>query len=433
MLQTFTLKNGLKVATYSIPEMKSVFLAQSVKAGSFFDTPETSGVAHFMEHLLVQGIPTFPTVEGFANFLESLAGSYNATTYSQSIRFNISAPARHLEDLLQISSEVFYEPLFAADSVDKERQAVMEEIRQRQDSLWYKNAKFFNTHRFKGTHPLKLDGGGSIESVQKLQKEDLVEYWSKFFHPANTYLVLVGGFKNDQAKKKIEEIYEKYAAGKKFTGFPKLTNDNFSPRGVFIRHDKDLQTCYVDLTFPSITETSPLKDKVAMSVIRAIFGGLRSSRLFRLLRQQRGLVYDVSFGSVSYNSFGYSYVSFQAIPEKLEEVISLIVKELKAFYMNGSIQEELNLVKSYLTDRTLMQFDHPGAIADWIEGDLLWEDKISLTDEYVEIIKTVDENLIKAVMQKYWDFGKLNLTIQGAVEDSENNIKRFKGLIEELK
>lgn len=432
MLQTFTLKNGLKVATYSIPEMKSVFLAQSVKAGHFFDSKETSGVAHFMEHLLVQAIPTLPTVEAFSNFIESLAGSYNATTYSQSIRFNISAPARHLEDLLQISSEVFFEPLFPAEALDKEREAVLEEIRQRQDSLWYKNARFFNDTRFKGMHPLKLDGGGEVETVKKMTRENLIDYWSKFFHPANTYLVLAGGFKNEEAKQKIEQIFEKYPSGEKFPGYPKLSNSDFSRRGVFIRHDQELKTCYVDLTFPSISDSSPLKHKVTMSIIRAIFGGLRSSRLFRLLRQKRGLVYDVSFSTVSYNNFGYSYVSFQAIPEKLEEVIDLIVKELKAFYLNGSIQEELNLVKNYLIDRTLMQFDHPSVISDWIEGDLLWDDKIRLADEYTEIIQSIDENLIKEVMQKYWNFAKLNLTIQGSIKNSKENVQKFEELIKNL-
>ena len=135
MLKQFELKNGLKVVTYSIPQMRSVFLAISVKGGSVFDSPETSGAAHFMEHILVQAIPSFPTVEQLSSFMESLAGGYNASTSFGNIRFNASAPAIYTDDLLKIAGEVFYEPLFKEDDIERERGAVLQEISQRKIHL----------------------------------------------------------------------------------------------------------------------------------------------------------------------------------------------------------------------------------------------------------------------------------------------------------
>lgn len=138
MLKTFTLKNGLKVASYSVPQMKSAFLSMNVKAGSIFDLPEKCGVAHFMEHLLVQGIPSFPNVEVFSEFIESLAGSYSASTSTDRIRFVVSAPATDLDKMLRVSGEVLFEPLFPEDSMERERNAVLEEIRRRLGQNTYK-------------------------------------------------------------------------------------------------------------------------------------------------------------------------------------------------------------------------------------------------------------------------------------------------------
>lgn len=87
MLKTFILKNGIRIATYSIPQTRSIYLSQSVKGGSIFDNERTSGLAHFMEHIICQGIPSLPNVEAFSDFIESLAGHYNATTYITRVNF----------------------------------------------------------------------------------------------------------------------------------------------------------------------------------------------------------------------------------------------------------------------------------------------------------------------------------------------------------
>lgn len=433
MLKTYTLKNGLNVATYELPAMRSVFLAIYSKSGSIFDDRETSGCAHFMEHILVQGTPSFPSWEVLSDYIEEMSGSYNATTMPQSIRFYVNAPAKSLKELLKIGAEVFYEPLFPEESLERERRAVLEEIKTRQDALWYKNYRFFAKTRFKAGHPMLLDGGGSEEAVLKLQKKDLMDYWSRFFHPKNSYLILVGGIKSAEAKKLIEETFNKYPTGKAFPGFPKISNDDFSGRRVAIREDQDLKSCYIDLSFPSISSSAPLEDRITQGVIRSILGGLSSSRLFRLLRQRRGLVYGVRFGNSYYHNFGYSYVTSEAVKENLEEVVRLIAEELEGFIKNGPTPEEVDFAKNYQMNNVLMQFDHPSNIADWIASDLLWEDKIYTPEEYVRIIKKVDDQRIIDFMQRHWEFDKLNLVLQGPIEDSSQNLSKYRNLVKNLR
>src|SRR5687767_10339935 len=112
MLKTFTLKNGIKVATYNLPQLKSVHIRISAKGGVVTEKPSKNGVAHFMEHMLVQGIPSLPNVDEFSRYIESLAGTYGANTESTLVRFNLTIPFTHLETGLKIASEVFFEPLF---------------------------------------------------------------------------------------------------------------------------------------------------------------------------------------------------------------------------------------------------------------------------------------------------------------------------------
>lgn len=432
MLKTFKLKNGIKVATYSLPSLKSVHIRMSTKGGSLVQDFQKSGVAHLMEHMLVQGIPSLPTVEDFVGFIEGLAGSYGAYTQSSLIGFDLTVPASHLEDAIKISSEVFFEPLFLDSALEKERRVVVDEIKQRMDSKWFKIAEFFNEVRFCKDHPLTINVGGDINSVQKLTREDLVNFWSQYFLPKNTYLVVVGNFSRTKLKALLEKHFGEYMSEGKFTGYPKMSATDFSSKKVAIRHDPTLQTNYLNLSFPSPCLFDTFDTRIKQSLALMVLGRLRNSRLFKLLRYQEGLVYDVSVGSYTLPGIGYIDITSEVAEEKLEQVVTLITREVCAFAKNGPTKDELEFAKNFLTNQWLMTFDHPSSIANWIEGELMWEGKISLPEELAAAIKDLDVDSLVEVMQNCWDFSKLNLVIQGPIENTDANIKKYTKILEEL-
>jgi predicted Zn-dependent peptidase len=114
-------------------------------------------------------------------------------------------------------------------------------------------------------------------------------------------------------------------------------------------------------------------------------------------------------------------------------VIDLISVELETFVKNGPTAEELEFAKNFLANRWLMSFDHPSSIANWIEDELLWENKILLPEEVAKLLTKIKPDDIVELMQKYWDFSKLNLIIQGKIKDTEANQKKFTKLVENLK
>lgn len=433
MLKTFKLSNGIQVASYNLPSLRSFHLRLSAKGGAIVENKLNNGVAHLMEHMLVQGTPTLPNVEQFSSFMESLAGSYSAYTESLLIGFNITIPTTRLEDALKISSEVFFEPLFVEDAIDRERNVILEELRQKMDSHWYKIGKFFYQTRFKKNHPLTYDVGGDIEVIKKLSREDLVKFWKELFVPQNTFLLVSGKFEEGQLKNLLEKYFARFASGKKSPRYPSLGTVDFSGRDVFIRFDENLKANYIDLSFPAVSLSDPLILRIKQNLALTILGGLRNSRLFKLLRYQRGLVYNVDSGSSIYPGLGYAYIDCQASPQHLDEVVDLTTLELDNFVRLGPTEEELNLVKNYLSNRWEMSFDHPSAIAGWIENDLLWNDKIRVPEEYIEMIEDIKVGDIVDLMQNHWDFSKLNLTIQGPIQNTKENRDKFSGVLEKLK
>ncbi len=432
MLNTFTLKNGIRVATYQLPTVKSIHIHAVAKGGSLVEDYKNNGVAHFMEHMLVQGIPSFPNVEEFSGFIERLAGSYGAYTDSLTVGFTITVPITYTEDAVKITSEVFFQPLFIESALEKERQVILDEINQRMDSHWFKINEFFRNTRFGKNHPLTLNPGGTPEIVKKITREDAVDYWKKYFVPKNTSLLITGNFEIKELKALLERYFGSCTGEEEFPGFPEMGSKDFSKRQVALRHDKNLSANYLDMAFPSIGLQDTFEKRLKQNLCLMILGGIRNSRLFKLLRYQRGLVYNVGCGAATWPGLGYIYISSEVLDDHLEEVVMLVAKELKAFVDNGPTKDELEMIKNFVSNQWMMAFDHPSAIAGWIENDLLWNDKVRLPEDYIEVMKDVTVEELVTLMKESWDFSKLNVTIQGPLKADKEAVKKFEKLLEEL-
>lgn len=433
MITTKTLPNGVRIVTYNIPQVKSVHVNVAVKGGSLVEKTEKNGVAHFMEHMLVQGIPSFPTVEALATHVEGLAGSYNAYTSQLSVAFLITLPFIHLKNAIQIASEVIFSPLFPEASIEKERQAVINEITQRKDSLGYKLGKTFKDIRFAYGSLLHRDIGGSLEAVKELTREDMLAYWKQYFVPQNTYLYIGGNFDDEQLQSLLETYFGNTHKDNSFEGFPTLSPNDFSPKGVFIKEDKKLGTNYVTLSFPTFGLEANWQDTVKQDLALTILGQLRTSRLFSLLRYQKGLVYNVSSQRVLMPNIGYIDIDCEVATEHLTEVITLITQTLQDMITHGPTEKELQFVKEYYTSSWLMAFDNPASAAEWLEEELLWEEKVRTPEECIRLIKDISAKDITDVIQRYWDLDNIQLLIQGPQKDEETQREKYAELLGKIK
>ena len=431
MVKTFSLKNGIKIAFYRVPTLKSFYIQALVKSGSLVEDPKENGIAHYMEHMLMQGIPSYPTAEDLSMFVESIAGNYNAFTSGMTIASPMSVPITHAEDAIRIISEIFYSPLFPEHSMEKERRAVLNEIKQDMDSPYFKLAQFARKTRYIPKSKLQYVTAGSVETVSTFTRDDLVSFWESYFIPKNTYLYIRG----DMSEKKVKELLNKYFGKiedkREFTGYPDITDKDLLGRTVAVRKDDSLQVNYVDFSYQVAAGDDPLLDRIAQRVAIMILGRMHTSRLFRLLRYQKGLVYGVSAGSTMWPKLGVGGISSEVTTEHVEEVIRLITQELHVYLSDGPSQEEIDKTVNYLKNSWLMVYDNWASLSEWIKDEFLWEDKINMPEEYIKLLEKIKREDVHSVIKKYWKLDKLQLIVQGP-GISESDKEKFEKIIKIL-
>lgn len=432
MLTTFKLKNGIRVAVYSMSNLRSFTMTTISKSGSIVETKEDNGVAHFMEHMLVQGTPSLPTAEAISAYVEGMAGSYNVSTSQFLVSFDIALPASHIEDAVKISSEVFFQPLFPKDAVEKERRAIMEELRQRMDSPSYKIGKFFKETRFAKNSPLRLTVGGALTVMRKMSRQVVISYWERYFTPGNTYILAVGKCDVGRLKKLLEQYFETVPVSRDVK-LPKLTREHFTEKKIAFRHDPKLKSNYIHFVFPTLANDDPFELQLGQELLHLVLGKLRQSRLFRYLRYEKGLVYDVSSTSYCVEGIGYSLLSSEVSGKNLEEVVVIMGEILADFVKSGPTEQELEVAREYLSNQWLMSFDNPASIADWLEDELVWQGQVRMPEDLIKNIRTLKSTDLVSLMKKYWDIDKLNLIIQGPEKMSSSRKARFTRLLDSLK
>jgi predicted Zn-dependent peptidase len=433
MLINFELENGLKVAGYQIPTVKSVSLQLIVKGGASCDLKGKSGTAHLMEHMLLQGIPSLPNAEILTEYIESRAGYVNAYTSFDTVEFVLKMPFKYLEDVVKIAAEVFFQPLFPEDALEKERQVMLEEIYSNWQSTHDQIGRFFLKAKYAESSGLRKEVGGLPDDVKVLTMEDLKNYYQEIFKTNNTYFCIVGNFEAEQLKLLVEKYFGKIKTSGDFKGLEKYSDKDFSSEVLSFRKDTNLNSVFVDLSFGGLKRDLPVKDWMGQMMLMNVFANLHKSRLYNLLRYKEGLIYSISLSAVSMYGFGMSNIPFECSRNNLLKVLEIVVDNLIKFKAEGMTPAEFEYIRNYSIDNLLMQYDSPGGIMESLAQDLLWEDKIYAPEESVEIIRKLNLEEVNGLLKTYWDFSKINLTVQTGEDLTIEDRQSLEELIEKLK
>lgn len=421
----FKLKNGIKCILYQRNEIHSISIKVIVNVGSLDEDENTNGLSHFIEHVSHDGTEDMPNWEDIENFKNECSASTNAFTNTDITQYYGKFPSQFAEKAIYYFSQIVLRPLFKESDVEKERKIIMDELKGYEDEIDYKVVKNIKENRFDNPNTsFSYDIIGTEDKIRKYTKEDLVNFWQKYYHPENIEIYIVGNFEVESIQKSLEHHFGQFqnnstlSTPKYITQFPAYTGFNLSSK-----QKLDLDKYYLTFNFPSLDfKTTNLEERLKIDFVEDMLASSSffQSVLWQRLRQELGIVYGVF--TTDYDLFSRSLFIIETSfnKEHLKTVVHEIVNGVKIFKAGKITQDVFNAKKKKIIDTQLMELDRPDNVLYWIyrnEKELEHHGRGLLISQYLDFVQSLKFKDIIEISNKIFDWSKLNIGLVGAMPE----------------
>ena len=306
-VKTHILKNGLEVITIKKnTQISSINIG--IKVGALNESLEEKGISHYIEHMIFKGTKN-RTFQKLNDELEALGGEYNVfTDYSQTV-YSISCLEEELKNAIELLSDMLINSEFPEEEIDKERGVILAEIRSSKDNIEDISFKRVNEAAFEKS-ALRFDVAGLDKNVKGFNRNELYQYYKKYYVPNNSLITMVSSLSHDEAIKEIEKHFDNWEA-KKLINLNIKDEKNKCVKKITTKENIELSTIVYLFTFYDLNK----EDELALRILNHRLGESANSLLFREVRENRGLAYDI-----------YSHLD--------------ITKNVKTLYIYTAVDEE---------------------------------------------------------------------------------------------
>ncbi|MCP4293824.1 MAG: insulinase family protein [bacterium] len=210
-VEVLRLENGLEVILMHNPAQPMAGIFTQVRVGSAWEDFRTSGMSHMLEHLLFNGSSKYTQEEQYD--MADRAGAYNnANTTDFFTNYMMVIPAKNLETGFELQSEMLFHSIIPEEKFAKEKGIVIGEIVQGRDWPGHETEVAMRQALYGGTS-LELPTLGTKSTIEHMVRDDVYDFYRKWYVPNNMILTLAGNFEREEALEMLEKYYGSVAPG----------------------------------------------------------------------------------------------------------------------------------------------------------------------------------------------------------------------------
>lgn len=400
------LNNGIRVLikeNHSVP----IFSARAVFLGGIrYETESTNGLSYFTSEMFTRGTVN-RTSEEIALEIDSLAGELEGFSGRNSFGVSVETLSKNFSQTMKLFSDVVLNPSFPEQEVERARRIIISRIKKQEDNLLRKSINLFLKSLYV-KHPYRFNVLGSMENVKKFSSKNLKDFYKNSADPSNLVISVVGNVNTRETMEAIEKYFGSMKGSEDFTN---LTFENEERRNDIkkeIIYEKDKLQTHIVLGFlgPTLYD----RDYYAFQVLNSILAG-QGGRLFIQLRDKKSMAYSVtSFLRPGIES-GYFGIYIGTSPDKEQEAINEIKKEIVKLLEHGVTDEELNRAKNYLVGSFEIALQQNSAQAARIAFDEIYGIGWNDYTKYPKKILAVTKNDVIKTARKFIDLNAYTLAI----------------------
>lgn len=383
------LDNGVRIVSQEMTDHRSVSLGIWVENGSRHELQDENGISHFIEHLLFKGT-TRRTAAQIAEEMDAVGGLLNAFTSKEHTCYYAKVLDENLPLAIDLLTDIFLHSNFDGEEIERERSVILQEISQAEDTPDDYVHDLFSLDFFQN-HPLGRPIAGHVGTVSKFRRGDFLNFFHERYRPGRVVVAAAGHFKHDQL---VAEMNARLGGAQPSAPARSPVNGEVLPQtksGIFT-HAKPLEQVHLCLGMPGIHQTHPQRH--AAYILNTILGGGMSSRLFQEIREKRGKAYSVYSFMSTYSDTGYLGIYAGTSLDSAQEVVALVLKELKSLAAGEIREEEVRRTQGQLVGNIMLGLESTDSWMSHIARNELYFGKAITTDEICRRVRSVTRDEI---------------------------------------
>ncbi len=342
MQKMIEFESGLKLVHVSNTAVRSVAMGVFVGAGVVTENANIAGISHFIEHMVFKGTKKRSSFD-IVNEIDSIGAQINAFTSKSYTAFYTVSIDTNLEKCADVLADLYLNPTFDEEELKKERNVVIEEINESEDTPDDICIERLISAFFKGC-PLENAILGNKKTLKVMTSDTLRDYHNTYYVPSNTVIVIAGNCSEDRAVAVVKEYFDS-AFNREIKDFTRQVCVP-KPHNCSVKKSKDIEQAHLAFAFPTYAYED---DRIiAMQLMSVIFSMEMSSRLFQSVRERLGLCYTIMGYPSTYKDTGAFVIYTATNPQSVESAVKAIRREIDLLKDKGISDEELAKGKEQL-------------------------------------------------------------------------------------
>ena len=400
--------------------IRSASLIITFAAGARHEADEHAGVSHFLEHMVFKGTEKRPDPITITREIEEVGGILNAGTARENTNYWVKVPGTHLEKAFNVLADMLLNSTFRQEELDKERWVIFEEIHGIHDTPDDYIHDVIDELVWDG-NPVGRPIIGSEETIGRMTRDDIIAYMRSNYRPDRLVISAAGQVDHDHVVELTERTFGHMPRGDSQPLEPCTVTQTAPKLKVLERNTEEAHIC---LGLPAISYRDERRQ--VQETIDAVLSSGMSSRLFEEIRERRGLAYAVFSYFRGYQDVGQGVVYAGTDPDKVEETITAVIRELWKLREDPVPPEELHRTKELRKGRISMGLEDSRAVAGWIGSQELLFEEILTPDEVMAEIDAVTSDEVQKLAGELLKPERLSLAVIGPFPNQD----RFRSLLE---
>jgi len=385
------LPNGLQVIAELNPKAQSTAAGFFVRTGSRDETPEVSGVSHFLEHMAFKGDERY-TADDINRIFDELGARYNASTSEEVTLFYAAVLPEYLPQTFELLATLIT-PSLRQDDFDLEKKVILEEIGMYEDLPGFTAYDHVMQQHFSG-HPLGNSILGTTESISALTAEQMRLYHADRYKAGNIILAVAGNTTWENVTQLAEEHCGDWPAGD-----PPRDTTEAAPKGAqFCVPRPSIQQQHVMQLGPAPPSASPLR--FAADLLSVIVGDDSGSRLYwDIVDPGYAEAAELSYNDYDGSGTWATYVCSR--PEDIRDNLDRVGVIYEEVNRHGVTEEELKQAQNKVSARIVLQSERPMGRLASLGGNWLYRGEYRTVEDDLNVVRSLTTADIRELLNRY--------------------------------